>query len=93
MLTQLAVFAAQMGMLWVGVGDPPGNNWTGSADDINRLGSWLGVMGQSNGDQGADLAPGDGDRRTAAGLGRRVAEVTQRWRGVGMYETERVRAR
>jgi hypothetical protein len=59
-LIQLAVFAAQMGMIWVGVGDPPGNNWSGgSADDNNRLGSWLGAMGQSNGDQGPSTRSGD----------------------------------
>jgi multimeric flavodoxin WrbA len=28
-LMQLAVFAMQMGMIWVGVGDLPGNNWSG----------------------------------------------------------------
>lgn len=39
-LIDLAVFAAQMGMIWVGVGDPPGNNWSGgSRDDVNRLGT------------------------------------------------------
>jgi NAD(P)H dehydrogenase (quinone) len=92
-LIQLSVFAAQMGMIWVGVGDPPGNNWSGGTpNDINRLGSWLGAMGQSNADQGPDLAPSVGDRLTAERLGRRVAGVTQRWVGVGDYQTERVKA-
>ena len=63
-LIQLAVFAAQMGMFWVGVGDGPGKNWTGgSVNDVNRLGSFLGAMGQSNGDQGPELAPSEGDRK------------------------------
>jgi len=41
-----------MGMIWVGVSDLPGNNWSGGArSDLNRLGSWLGTMGQSNADE------------------------------------------
>src|SRR5512134_1111123 len=37
---QLLVFAAQMGMLWVPMGDHPGANWSGgSNDDLNRLGA------------------------------------------------------
>src|SRR5262249_18562774 len=38
-LIQFAVFGSQMGMIWVPVGDPPGNNWSGgSPSDNNRLG-------------------------------------------------------
>ncbi len=44
--------ADQMGMLWVPVGDLPGNSWSGgSVRDNNQMGSWIGLMGQSNGDQ------------------------------------------
>lgn len=91
-LIQLAVFAAQHSMIWVSVGDPPGNNWTGgSVNDVNRLGSWLGLMGQSNGDQGPELAPSQGDRITAERHGRRVARITQRWKTGCSYEIEYVR--
>jgi multimeric flavodoxin WrbA len=91
-LIQLAVFAAQLSMIWVPVGDPPGNNWSGgTVDDINRLGSWIGVMGQSNGDQGPDQAPSRGDRSTAERHGRRVARIAKRWREGGPYEIEYVR--
>jgi len=91
-LIELAIFGAQMGMFWVGVGDGPGNNWSGgTVNDNNRLGSWLGAMGQSNGDQGADLAPSAGDHLTAERLGRRLAEVTSRWHGREGYVTERVK--
>ncbi len=42
-LMQLNVFAMQMGMILAGVGDLPGNNWSGGArTDLNRLGTWLG---------------------------------------------------
>ena len=89
-LIQLVVFAAQMGMIWVGVGDGPGNNWSGgSVNDTNRLGSWLGAMGQSNGDQGPDLAPSPGDRKTAERLGERVALITGKYLGRPGYVVER----
>ena len=91
-LIQLSVFAAQLSMIWVGGGDPPGNNWTGgNINDINRLGSWLGLMSQSNGDQGPDLAPPIGDRKTAERFGKRVAQITKRWNGTGSYTTEYIR--
>ncbi len=79
-LQQLAVFAAQHSMVWVGLGLLPGNNSSkGSVDDLNRLGSFLGAMAQSNADQGPDLGPTAADQRTAEHLGRRVAETALRW--------------
>lgn len=79
-LMQMAVFAAQHGMIWVGLDLLPGNNSsTGSENDLNRLGSFLGVMAQANADEGSDAAPPDADRRTAAVLGRRVAGLAGRW--------------
>ena len=91
-LMQLVVLAAQLSMIWVSVGDPPGNNWSGgSVNDVNRLGSWLGVMSQSNGDQGPDLAPSAGDRKTAERHGRRVARIAKRWKEAGEYQIEYVR--
>ncbi|TWB47155.1 flavodoxin family protein [Nitrospirillum viridazoti] len=76
-LMQMALFAAQHGMHWVNLGLPPGNNTsTGSAEDLNRLGFFLGAAAQSNADQGPDLAPPPSDLATARHLGRRVAEVT-----------------
>ena len=91
-LTDLSIFAAQLSMIWVGVGDPPGNNWSGgSVNNINQLGSWLGLMAQSNGDQGPELAPSQGDRLTAERFGQRVARITKHWREGGKYETEYIR--
>jgi NAD(P)H dehydrogenase (quinone) len=77
-LTQLAVFAAQHGMIWVGLGLPP--TYAGVAteiEDTNRLGSHLGAMAQSR--PGAGGVPAS-DLRTAELLGRRVALAAQRWR-------------
>lgn len=76
-LTQIALFAAQHGMHWVNLGLPPANNsTTGSEEDLNRHGFWLGAGAQSNVDQGPDFAPPEADLFTARHLGRRVAEVT-----------------
>jgi multimeric flavodoxin WrbA len=76
-LMQLAVFAAQHGMVWVGLGLPP--TYAGTepvATDTNRLGSHLGAM--------AHAPPGmrvvnESDLLTAVHLGRRVAEAARRW--------------
>jgi multimeric flavodoxin WrbA len=89
-LIDLSVFAAQMGMIWVGVGDPPGNNWSGgSRDDVNRLGTWLGAMSQSNGDRPAAEEPPASDRTTAERFGRRVALIARRFKDGTPYEAER----
>jgi NAD(P)H dehydrogenase (quinone) len=80
-LQQMAVFAAQHGMIWIGLGLMPGNNSSaGKIDDLNRLGSFLGAMAQSNADQGPEHGPTPADLKTAEHLGRRVAEAAKRWR-------------
>jgi NAD(P)H dehydrogenase (quinone) len=72
-LVGLMVNAMQHGMVWVGTGvlvEGP------NPDNVNRLSSYTGVMAQSY----PDSAPvGDGDKKTAAALGRRVAEAAARW--------------
>lgn len=80
-LTQLMLFAMQHGMVWVGLGLLPGNNTsTGSPEDLNRLGSYVGAMAQSNNDQGPEIVPPESDRKTAAHLGERVAKLASRMR-------------
>lgn len=87
-LLQLNVFAMQMGMIWVGVGDLPGNNWSGGArSDLNRLGTWVGVMGQSNADE---EGPSIGDVDTAERFGHRVALICRRFGDGTPFETERI---
>jgi NAD(P)H dehydrogenase (quinone) len=87
-LLQLTVFAMQMGMIWVGVGDLPGNNWSGGArSDLNRLGTWVGAMGQSNADE---ETPSRGDVDTAERFGHRVALICRRFRDGTPFETERI---
>lgn len=80
-LESLSLFAMQHGMVWVGLGLLPGNTTTdGSPEDLNRLAGFLGAMSQSNADVGPEVAPAGSDLRTAAALGRRVAEAAVRWR-------------
>ena len=79
-LSQLAVFAAQHGMLWVSLGQLAG--WTttaGGPEDLNRLGSFLGLMAQSNADQGPAEVPPLADRATAFEFGKRIATLAARW--------------
>lgn len=84
-LVDLSVFAAQHGMVWVGLDLLPGNNNSkGSPADLNRLGSFLGAMAQANADQGAEGVT-DSDRRTVRHLGRRVAEAARRWSAAEEY--------
>ncbi len=78
-LMELAVFAAQHSMLWVSLGLLPANNSKSQRNDLNRMGSYLGAMAQSDSDVGADVAPPPGDLETAKHLGKRVAELAARF--------------
>ena len=79
-LYQLLTLALQHGMVWVGLGLPPGfNHSKGSAEDLNRLGASVGAMAQANADQGVEGIAAS-DFRTMEALGRRVAEAAVRWR-------------
>src|SRR5579871_376565 len=75
-LQQLAIFAAQHGMIWTPLGLHPGNNSSkGSTADLNRLGSFLGAMAQSNADEGPEKGPIASDLATARVLGERIAKT------------------
>jgi NAD(P)H dehydrogenase (quinone) len=77
-LVYFATLAAQHGMHWVNLGMKGGwDTSKGNAEDLNRLGSWLGAMAQANKDQGAEIVPPPSDLLTAEALGRRVATVTR----------------
>jgi hypothetical protein len=78
-LMQLAVFAAQHGMIWVGLGLPPtyasADAGARAANATNRLGSHLGAMAQSA--PGSGARPHDSDVATCEHLGRRVATIAR----------------
>jgi len=87
-LVQMALFAAQHSMIWVGLGLLPGR--APVAGQLNRLGSSLGAMAQSDLEQPPDRAPPPEDRRTAAHLGERVARLAAR---MGSNPTRAARSR
>lgn len=72
-LQGLIVNAMQHGMIWVGTGvmvEGP------APENLNRLSSYTGAMAQSF----PPATPvSDGDRKTCAALGKRVAEAAARW--------------
>ena len=76
-LVSLAVFAAQHHMHWVNLGLGAGwNSSTGSENDLNRLGFWLGAGAQTDVDANADQVH-PSDVQTCRHLGWRVALVTR----------------
>lgn len=75
-LMSMVLFAAQHGMIWVGMDLFPGK----TDEELNRIGSWLGSMAFSQ-DAPADVTPSESDLKTAAYLGKRVAEITAQFAG------------
>jgi NAD(P)H dehydrogenase (quinone) len=76
-LVSLAVFAAQHHMHWVNLGLGAGwNSSTGSENDLNRLGFWLGAGAQTDVDANPDQVH-PSDVQTCRHLGWRVALVTR----------------
>ena len=81
-LQQLMILAMQHGMIWVGQaeGSPKlGGTDVPAIDAINRVGSYSGLMTQSNALSGPDIVPPVGDLETAKLFGKRVAEITAKF--------------
>src|SRR5436190_18829969 len=79
-LYQFLTLALQHGMVWVGLGLPPGYNHSkASIEDLNRLGASVGAMAQANADQRVEGIAAS-DFRTREALGDRTPEAAQRWR-------------
>lgn len=82
-LVSFAILAAQHSMIWVGTGMMPPSKSEGHGgrpEDVNRVGSSLGLMTQSD-NASPEHTPSSGDRETARLFGQRVAEVTKKWAG------------
>lgn len=73
-LVQIMTFAAQHSMIWI----TQGISSTGKTeDDLNRLGSYIGLMAQA--DNGSpEITPPLGDKKTAQAFGKRIAEVVNK---------------
>jgi NAD(P)H dehydrogenase (quinone) len=81
-LFQLHINAMQHGMIWVGLGLLPANAKGVDGPDsnqINRVGSYMGLATQANTSEGADIAPPKGDLDTAKMFGQRVAIITRQF--------------
>ena len=79
-LIEFMTFSMQHGMVWVGLGQMPGNNHSGGSEaDANRCGASIGCMSQANVDEGGDVAPPTSDRETAHAFGARIAVAAKRW--------------
>ncbi|BAZ39212.1 NADPH-dependent FMN reductase [Calothrix sp. NIES-4101] len=79
-LLYMAINAAQHSMIWVNPGEMS-SFLLGKDDGVNRLGSFMGVMGSSPLDMSGKPAEIDsGDKLTAEKLGTRIAEMVQRFK-------------
>lgn len=83
-LMQIMVFAMQNGLVWVGQELLPNEpykipqEWSDLGEgelEVNRLGSWLGLMAQSDQRKGIELS--NSDFLTARLFGKRIATVTR----------------
>ncbi|SFU69588.1 NAD(P)H dehydrogenase (quinone) [Pustulibacterium marinum] len=63
------LFAMQHGMIWVSLGELPGQS-----NGINNLGSWIGVMAVAQ-NEDPSITPSIEDKNTAEILGHRVATL------------------
>ncbi|MCE2993678.1 MAG: flavodoxin family protein [Alphaproteobacteria bacterium] len=77
-LMQISIFALQHGMIWVGLDLFAGiSNSKSDPNSMNRLGSWMGLISQSNTDQAC--AP-QCDMETAEYFGERIATMARNFR-------------
>jgi NAD(P)H dehydrogenase (quinone) len=71
--------AMQHSMIWAGTGMMPANTKAATRNDLNYVGGFTGLLGQSPADASPEEAPPQGDLDTAKVFGARVAAVTARW--------------
>ncbi|GAA6207255.1 flavodoxin family protein [Cognatishimia sp. WU-CL00825] len=73
----LQTLAAQHGMIWVSLGQPPANALEHGPTDMNRLGGSAGALAVSPSDASSEQAPEAGDLQSAHAYGRRVAAIAE----------------
>jgi len=74
-LMSMVTLAMQHGMVWVSLGQMPAST-PGAADQVNRIGSYMGVMAQAD-NLPPDQSPPQGDIETGHLYGRRIAEFAR----------------
>ncbi len=78
-INYLFTLSMQHSMIWVGTGIMPSSSSKAQRNDINYMGAFSGLLAQSASDVGPDVAPPEGDLKTAKLFGERVGEVAKRW--------------
>jgi NAD(P)H dehydrogenase (quinone) len=81
-LNSIMTLAMQHLMIWVGGGQPAGDhtNTDAGADNVNRLGYYIGLATQSD-NASPDVTPPAGDREFARLFGVRIAQITAKLKG------------
>lgn len=81
-LNSILILSMQHLMIWVGGGQPGGDhtNSDAGADNINRLGYYVGVATQSD-NASPDVTPSPGDREFARLYGVRITQITAQLKG------------
>jgi NAD(P)H dehydrogenase (quinone) len=79
-LHYLFTLSQQHSMIWVGTGLMPANSKAAQRNDINYVGSFCGLMTQSPSDSTPEEGPLPGDLETAKLFGKRIVEVTQKFK-------------
>jgi NAD(P)H dehydrogenase (quinone) len=74
----LMTLAMQHSGVWIGTGLMPSNKKAATRNDINYLGSFGGLLGQSPSDSSPDEGPLPGDLETGKAFGQRIAEAAKR---------------
>jgi NAD(P)H dehydrogenase (quinone) len=69
--------AMQHSGLWIGTGLMPSNTKAAQRNDVNYLGSFGGLLGQSPSDGSAEEGPLPGDLETGRLFGRRIADAAR----------------
>lgn len=75
-LQYLWTLSQQHGMIWIGNGVLPASSKAAERNDLNYLGAFSGLMGQSPNDASPEEGPLPGDLETAKVFGRRIADIT-----------------
>lgn len=71
----LITLSMQHGMLWLGTGMKAANSLAANRNDLNWLGGYSGLLGQSPSDSSPDQGPLPGDLKTAEAFGQHVAST------------------
>lgn len=81
-LMQIALFAMQHSMIWVGLETLPRDERKSLPFHYNRMGGWLGLMAQSD-DTGLSKTPPESDHKTAEMFGQRIVRICNKLKGLG----------